>query len=84
MLGVQRPTVSNAAGPLQDAGLIRYRHGHVRIENRGGLEQRTCECYSIIRLLYEETFESVPAKVAKLSSSTNGNGVPRRSIDLGG
>ena len=49
MLGVQRPTVSIVAGTLQDAGLIRYTHGRVRVLDRKGLERAACECYSIIR-----------------------------------
>lgn len=49
MLGVQRPTVTLVAGTLQDAGLIRYKHGHVTVSNRQGLEAAACECYPIIR-----------------------------------
>ena len=49
MLGVQRPTVSVVAATLQQAGLIRYQHGHVSVLNRGGLEAAACECYPIIR-----------------------------------
>jgi len=49
MLGVQRPTVSVVAATLQEAGLIRYTHGHVTVLNRKGLEAASCECYRIIR-----------------------------------
>jgi hypothetical protein len=38
MLGVQRPTVSVIAATLQQAGLIRYTHGHVTVTDRKGLE----------------------------------------------
>jgi CRP-like cAMP-binding protein len=48
MLGVQRPTVSVVAGTLQQAGLIRYTHGHVSVIDRKGLEAAACECYGII------------------------------------
>ena len=34
MLGTSRPTVTVVAGPLQKAGLIRYRRGHVTIVDR--------------------------------------------------
>ena len=47
MLGVQRTGVTAAAGALQRAGLIRYKHGHVRIIDRRGLTRRSCECYGI-------------------------------------
>jgi CRP-like cAMP-binding protein len=53
MLGVQRPTVSVVAGTLQQAGLIRYAHGHVSVTDRQGLEAAACECYAIIRERFE-------------------------------
>jgi CRP-like cAMP-binding protein len=45
MLGATRPTVTVVAGTLQKAGLIKYRHGHVTIVDRGRLEAASCECY---------------------------------------
>jgi CRP-like cAMP-binding protein len=56
MLGSNRPTVTLAAGTLQRAGLITYRHGHVRILDRASLEEVACECYAIIRALYFRTY----------------------------
>ncbi len=53
MLGVQRPTVSVVAATLQEAGLIRYTHGHVTVRNRKGLEAASCECYPIIRAHFD-------------------------------
>jgi Crp-like helix-turn-helix domain len=49
MLGVRRNTVSVEAHGLQQAGLIRYTRGHIKILNRDGLEDCACECYSVIR-----------------------------------
>jgi hypothetical protein len=37
--------VTVAAGVLQKAGLITYKRGHVKIEDRGGLVDAACECY---------------------------------------
>lgn len=49
MLGVQRPSVSVAAGMLQKAGLIRYSRGLVVVADRKGLEAASCGCYRVIR-----------------------------------
>jgi CRP-like cAMP-binding protein len=49
MLGVRRTTVSVEAHAVQEAGLIRYKRGHIKILNRDGLEDCACECYSVIR-----------------------------------
>jgi len=45
MLGGRRETVTVAAGHLQDAGLIHYTRGHLKIIDRAGLENSVCECY---------------------------------------
>jgi CRP-like cAMP-binding protein len=49
MLGVRRATVTEAMGPLQEAGLIEYARGIVGVVDRDGLEAVACECYRIIR-----------------------------------
>jgi CRP-like cAMP-binding protein len=50
-LGVRRVGVTNAAGALQRRGLIRYRRGDIRVLDRRGLIQASCECYAIVRSL---------------------------------
>ena len=45
MLGGRRETVTVAAGHLQDAGLIHYTRGRLRIMDHAGLENSVCECY---------------------------------------
>ena len=52
MLGASRSCVTVAAGTLQKAGLITCARGRVRIENRKGLEDASCECYSIVHNEY--------------------------------
>jgi len=49
MLGVRREGITEAAGQLQRAGLIRYRRGHLAVLERSGLETRACECYAVVR-----------------------------------
>lgn len=49
MLGVRREAVSVAAHRLQDAGLIRYKRGHMTIVDRAGLESEVCECYQVVK-----------------------------------
>jgi CRP-like cAMP-binding protein len=47
-LGVRRETVTQAAGKLQDVGVIRYRRGHIAVLERSGLAARACECYFVV------------------------------------
>lgn len=49
MLGGRRQSVTIAAGRLQEAGLIRYARGHIKILDRVGLEHAACECYHVVK-----------------------------------
>jgi CRP-like cAMP-binding protein len=49
MLGVRREGITEAAGRLQSAGIIRYRRGHIAVLERSGLEGRACECYAVVK-----------------------------------
>ena len=49
MLGVRREGVTAAAGKLQDANVIEYRRGHIKVLDRKKLEKMSCECYEVVR-----------------------------------
>ncbi len=49
MIGSQRTTVTELAGDLQRAGLIRYQRGMLEVLDRAGLERAACECYAVVR-----------------------------------
>jgi CRP-like cAMP-binding protein len=49
MLGVQRPTITNAARELERAGLIERGRRQVTILDRQGLIKESCECYQLVR-----------------------------------
>jgi CRP-like cAMP-binding protein len=53
MLGVRREGVTEAAGKLQDAGLIHYRRGRITVLDRPGLETRSCECYQVVKTEFD-------------------------------
>jgi cAMP-binding proteins - catabolite gene activator and regulatory subunit of cAMP-dependent protein kinases len=58
MLGVRRAGVTEAAGHLQERGLIRYRRGTIAIVDRPGLEAAACECYAIVRRQFDRLLPS--------------------------
>jgi CRP-like cAMP-binding protein len=58
MLGVRREGVTEAAGHLQRAGLIQYHRGHITVLDRARLEQRTCECYAVVKKEYDRLLPS--------------------------
>jgi CRP-like cAMP-binding protein len=53
MLGVRREGVTEAAGKLQDAGLISYQRGRITVLDRPGLEARSCECYQVVKTEFD-------------------------------
>ncbi len=53
MLGVRREGVTEAALKLQKAGLIQYSRGRILVLDRPGLEQRSCECYAVVKKKYD-------------------------------
>ncbi|MBA3774319.1 MAG: Crp/Fnr family transcriptional regulator [Ramlibacter sp.] len=62
MLGVRREGVTEAAGNLQRAGLIRYRRGRIDVLDRPGLEAAVCECYAVVKVEFERLLSNIPRK----------------------
>jgi CRP-like cAMP-binding protein len=58
MLGVQRSTVTVAAGALQGQGLIGYSRGRIEILNRTGLVGVSCECYRTVLASYQRILKA--------------------------
>jgi len=49
MVGTDRPTVTLAVAEFEREGIIRPGRGSILIEDRGKLEQRSCECYGLFQ-----------------------------------
>lgn len=64
MLGVRREGVTEAASKLQAAGLIRYARGRISVLDRPGLEQRSCECYAVVKKEYDRLCPARPVSAA--------------------
>jgi CRP-like cAMP-binding protein len=60
MLGVRREGVTEAAGKLQRAGLIRYKRGRITVLDRPGLEQEVCECYAVVQKEFDRLLSDIP------------------------
>jgi CRP-like cAMP-binding protein len=57
MLGVRREGVTEAAGKLQDLGVIEYSRGRITVLDRPRLEKLCCECYAVVK---QETDRLLP------------------------
>lgn len=65
MLGVRREGVTEAAGHLQQAGLINYRRGHITVLERSGLEKLACECYQVVKTEFDRLLPHVTSTQAE-------------------
>lgn len=65
MLGSRRVGVTEAAGKLQEAGMIRYSRGRIHIVDEAGLKKKSCECYRFIRQQFQALLTDVPTFLAQ-------------------
>ena len=72
MLGSRRSTVTVAAGELQRQGAIDYSRGRIRLTDRKILEAKACECYFIVRSVYERMLPKEFGREIETSSPGNG------------
>jgi CRP-like cAMP-binding protein len=52
MLGVRRTSVSLVAHTLQQAGMIEYSRGKIKITDADALQETACECYDTVKQQY--------------------------------
>ena len=62
VLGVRREGVTEAAGILQAAGMIRYSRGRITILDRAKLERRVCECYAVVKKEFDRLLPDAIAR----------------------
>ena len=53
--------VTEGALKLQKAGLISYARGHITVVDRPGLEERSCECYAVVKKEYDRLLPALEA-----------------------
>ncbi|MEO6626465.1 MAG: Crp/Fnr family transcriptional regulator [Burkholderiaceae bacterium] len=88
-LGVRRECVTVAAGKLRKEGLIDYRRGHITVLDREGLEERSCECYRVVKRAFDHLLpEAGEGDVAEEHHAVTGTGhrhfhVPHRLMRAG-
>jgi CRP-like cAMP-binding protein len=84
MLGVRREGVTEAAGKLQESGIIRYRRGHITVLDRAGLEAQVCECYAVVKKEFSRLLpEASPRQNAFLEAHPMQRDAVVRAIDTG-
>ena len=72
LLGVRRESITQVAGKLQAAGLIRYYRGRITVLSRPGLEALVCECYGVVRAEFDRLFPPRDAAARRAVSIPGG------------
>jgi CRP-like cAMP-binding protein len=69
MLGVRREGVTQAAGKLQQKGVVTYKRGRIEVIDRPKLESLSCECYQVVRNETEILLNYLPQRQIVKSTS---------------
>jgi CRP-like cAMP-binding protein len=69
VLGVRRESVTEIAGSLQRAGVIRYRRGHISVLERAGLIDGVCECYTAVKRQMQQLLPQAPGLSARAEAN---------------
>ena len=77
ILSVHRSSVSLTIGTLQEAGYLQAKRGSIRILDRAGLENVSCECYQIVRDRFEALLRSVGLPVSLADKGLDGKDATR-------
>jgi len=71
MLGVRREGVTEAAGKLQHAGILKYSRGRITVLDQPRLRRMACECYEVVKNEFERL---LPWDNDRASSAANVDG----------
>jgi len=82
MLGVRREGVTEAAGRLQSAGVIRYRRGHISVLDRRRLESRACECYAVVKAEIGRLLKDIRYSHGAVADPASASGATVRPIPM--
>jgi len=76
MLGVQRTTITLAAGHLETAGILKCGRGHIQIIQGDQLERHACECYRNVKIYVSSVFATSAAHQIAVTSTKAGTDGP--------
>jgi CRP-like cAMP-binding protein len=83
MLGVRREGITQAAGKLQQAGVIRYSRGQISVLKRVDLEAQSCECYQVVKTEFARLLALRPNQSPLLTPAKTPHGHPGELRSLG-
>jgi CRP-like cAMP-binding protein len=81
MLGVRREGITEVVGDLRRAGLIESHRGHIAVLDRTGLEERSCECYAVVKNDFERLLPATAVAQSRWSDKVER---PRIHLPLAG